>query len=197
MRSRAGAALALAGTLVVAGAAAAAGDSDGEHGGGLANLLWQAANLLLIVGVLAYFARKPLAEYMQQRRQGIQESLETSARILEQAETKLSEWNERAARLDAELGEIRETSRRLAEEERDKILAQAQATAERIRNDAQAAVDQELRRARSVLSAEAAELAVDLAAKLIADKVSDDDQQRLFDEFLSRVEDRAKAGEGK
>lgn len=194
MRRHGQAALALVATLLVSGTAAATGDSGGEHGGGLGHLLWQTANLLLIIGVLAYFARKPLAEYLEQRREGIQESLESSARILDQAESKLAEWNDRAARLDAELGEIRETSRRLVRDERDEILAQAQATAERIRNDAHAAVEQELRRARTELSAEAAELAVDLAAKLIAEKVSDADQQRLFDEFLSRVEAGAEGG---
>jgi F-type H+-transporting ATPase subunit b len=179
-------------SLCAAGTASAAGDAEGAS---LSDMIWQAVNLVLIVGVVAYFARKPLAEYLQQRRQGIQENLESSARILDEAESKLAAWNERAARLDAELGEMRETSRRLAEEERDKMLAQARATAERIRNDAQAAVDQELRRARAELSAEAADLAVELAARLIADKVSDDDQQRLFDEFLSRVESGVEARE--
>lgn len=184
--SRTLATLGVLGSLLLAGTAAAASD---EHSGGVADLLWQAANLVLILGVIAYFARKPLAEYLEQRREGIRENLESSAEILERAEAKLTEWNERAARLDAELAGMRETSRRVAEEERESILRQARATAERIRNDAQAAVDQELRRARAELGAEAAELAVDLAAKLIADRVGDDDQVRLFDEFLARVEE--------
>lgn len=184
----------LVGTLALAGTAAA--ESGGEHGGGAGDLLWHAVNLVLILGVIAYFARKPLSEYLEQRRQDIQENLETSERLLSEAESKLTEWNERAARLDAELDEIRENSRRLAQEERDRILAQARATAQRIRNDAQAAVDQELRRARLELSAEAADLAVDLAARLISEKVGEEDQEQLFDEFLSRVEPGARAGEG-
>jgi F-type H+-transporting ATPase subunit b len=171
--------------LCAAGTASASGDAEGVSA---SDMIWHAVNLVLIVGIIVYFARKPLADYLEERRHGIQENLESSARILEEAESKLASWNERAARLDAELDEMRETSRRLAEEERDKILAQARATAERIRNDAQAAVDQELRRARAELSAEAADLAVDLAARLIAERVSDDDQERLFDEFLTRVE---------
>jgi F-type H+-transporting ATPase subunit b len=179
-------AAALAGvTLCAAGTAWAS--SEGESVSAT-EMLWHALNLALILGIILYFARKPVAEYLEQRRQGIEKNLETSARVLEEAESKLAAWNERAARLDAEVGQIRETSRRLAEEERDKILAQARATAERIRSDAQAAVDQELRRARAALSAEAADLAVDLAARLISERVSDDDQKRLFDEFLTRVE---------
>ncbi len=174
---------ALAILLVGAPAQAAGGE-----GAGAMTLFWQALNLLIIVGVIAYFARKPIAEYLEQRRQGIQHDLENSARLLSEAETKLADWNARAERLDAELGEIGAISRRLAEEEREEILAAAEATAARIRSDATAAVDQELRRARATLAAEAAELAVDLAAKLVAEKVTPDDQARLFDEFLSRIE---------
>jgi F-type H+-transporting ATPase subunit b len=177
-------ALLAASILLVAAPAYASGD----EGGGLMTMFWQAFNLVLIVGIIVYFARKPVAEYMEQRRQGIQQDLENSAKLLSDAEGKLAEWNARAERLDAELGKIRETSRRLAEEERDAILAQAEAGAQRIRSDATAAVDQELRRARDTLSAEAAELAVDLAAKLVAAKVTPQDQGRLFDEFLSRIE---------
>jgi F-type H+-transporting ATPase subunit b len=171
--------------LTLAGPALAAG---GDEGGGSSSLIFSVLNFVLILGVIVYFARKPVAEYLEQRRQGIQRSLEDSAKLLSDAEAKLQEWNQRAGRLDAELSQIRETSRRIAEEEREEILAQARVSAERIQNDARAAVHQELRRARQTLADEAAELAVDLAAKLISEQVTDDDQQRLFDEFLSKVE---------
>lgn len=171
--------------LLVALPAQASGDGDGSM---VTTLVWQALNLVLVVGVIAYFARKPIAEYLDQRRQGIQQDLQKSAKLLSDAEAKLAEWNARAERLDTEFAEIRETSRRLAEEERREILDQAEATAERIRKDGSTAVEQELRRARASLAAEAAELAVDLAAKLVAEKVTPDDQALLFDEFLSRIE---------
>jgi len=171
--------------LALAGPALASG--GGEEGGS-SSLLFSVLNFVLILGVIVYFARKPVAEYLEQRRQGIQRSLEDSAKLLSDAEAKLQDWNDRAGRLDAELSEIRATSRRIAEEEREEILAQARVNAERIQNDARVAVDQELLRARRVLAEEAGELAIDLAAKLLADQVTDDDQQRLFDEFLSNVE---------
>jgi F-type H+-transporting ATPase subunit b len=172
--------------LLLPDAALAAEGAD--RGSGLGEILWQALNLVILIAVIVYFARKPVAEYLAQRRHGIQGNLETSARLLEEAEAKLGEWNDRTARLDAELAEVREASRRFAEEEREEILAQARAAAERIRRDATAAVEQETRRARAVLSAEAAELAVELAARIIAESVSEEDQRRLFDEFLERIE---------
>ena len=39
-----------------------------SEGGGLEMLLWQTGNLLLLLGVLVYFARKPLQKFFADRR---------------------------------------------------------------------------------------------------------------------------------
>jgi F-type H+-transporting ATPase subunit b len=90
--------------------------------------------------------------------------------------------------LNGEVEEIRELAGRRAEEEAERILADARATALRIRNDAQAAVAQELRRARVELREEAADLALEIAARKLTDQVVDADRERLMDEFITRVE---------
>jgi len=177
-----------AGVLLAARPALAA-----EEGGGAMTLVWNAVNLALLVGVIVYFARRPLVRHLRERRREIADDLETSSGLLAQAEARLAEWRERVERLDSELAEIRDTSRRLAEEEREAILGQARAAAERIRRDAQAAVDQEVRRARRELAEQAAALAVELAEGMLRENVGPRDQARLFDEFVERV----RAGEGR
>jgi F-type H+-transporting ATPase subunit b len=186
----------LVGVAVLALALPASAASEGGHGGG-ATFLWQVLNLALLIGVLVYFTRQPVRDFLARRRAGVQQDLESSARLLAEAEARLAEWKQRAARLDAELAEIRDGSRRLAEEERDAILAHARASAERIRRDATAAVDRELQRARARLSAEAAQLAVELAGRLLREQVNENDEQRLFDEMLAQLDsDRPRAGGG-
>ena len=81
-----------------------------------------------------------------------------------------------------------EISRRRIEEEAERILAEANATAERIRNDAQVAADQELRRAQRRLREEAADIALDLAGTILREQATDADRERLMDEFITRVE---------
>ena len=98
------------------------------------------------------------------------------------------DWQGKVVDLEGEIEEIRTGAHQRAEEERDQILAAARDTAERIRNDAVASVDQELRRAQEELRHEAAEIAVDLAANLLRDQVDDRDRERLMDEFITRVE---------
>jgi len=172
--------------LLVAGAAQASGGAEDE-GSQLSEFIWQALNLALLLGVLVYFGRKPIQNFFFERRMGIQEGLDSSARLLDEAETRLTEWQTRLAELDGEIEEIRNTTHRLAEAERERILADARASAERVRRDSAAAVEQEVRRARTVLREEASDLAVELAERLLRETVNDADRDRLVDEFVERV----------
>jgi len=163
----------------------AAASSGGEEGGGL---LWQTVNVVLLVAVLIYFARKPVLAYLAERRDGIANDLDGSAKLLADAERKLEEWSRKVANIDREAEEIRTATRHAAEAERDRILADARVTAERITRSAGAVVDRELQRARAELRREAADLAVELAGKLLAEQVNDADRARLVDEFIGHVE---------
>lgn len=176
-------AFALALLLVVAGPAFA--ESEGGHGG---SPFWQVANVLLLLVVLIYFARKPVLNYLANRRDTISKNLESSAQLLAESERRLAEWNRRAANLDQEASAIRDATRRAAEAERDRILADANLTAERIRQSASAVAERELRQARESLRREAADLAVELAAKILREQVNEGDRTRLVDEFIGRIE---------
>ena len=164
-------------------------EAEGGHGG---SPFWQVANLLLLLAVLIYFARKPALAYLAGRRDTIAKNLESSAQLLAESERRLAEWNEKAARLDQEVSSIRESTRRAAELERDRILADARASAERIRQSASSVAERELHQAREALHREAADLAVELAAKILREQVNDGDRTRLVDEFIGRVEREAR-----
>jgi len=155
--------------------------------GGLQTLLWPALNLVILIAVLVYFARRPLRAYFEKRRTEIQGELQSAADQLAVAETSYANWQRRMIELDGELDEIRETSRRRAEAERERILEEARATAERIRRDATAAVELELRRARETLREEATRLAIDLASERLSREVTDADRDRLVDEFIDLI----------
>jgi F-type H+-transporting ATPase subunit b len=184
--------LATGGVLLLPAAARAAGAEEG----GLSTFIWSWVNLILLLAVLFYFARRPVRDYLRERRRSIESNLEESARLLADAERRLAEWRDRAARLEVEVGKIEQAARARAQVERERILADAQAAGERIRRDAELAVAQELRRARESLRREAADLAVEIASGLVRTNVSEADQVRLVDEFLGSVtEEQARRAE--
>ncbi len=175
----------------------AGGDADEHgagHGGGFP--VWEIFNFLVLIGVLVYFARKPVLEYFAERRSEIKGDIDAAAALLEQAEQRNSELQRRLADLHGELEEIRVTARQRAEEEYERIVAEAHEAAEHIQRDAVASVDQELRRAKTELREEAASLATDLAEQILSQQVGEPDRDRLMDEFISRVESTAAGRNG-
>jgi F-type H+-transporting ATPase subunit b len=175
---------ALAGALLVFGVAPAAA---AEGGGGAGDLVFPAINLLLLIAVLVYFARKPIQRFFADRREGVQEELQQAAALRDEATRRYAEWQRKLVDLDAEIERLRAVSRERTELERERMLADARAAAERIRADARAAVEQELRSARVQLREEAADLAIGLAAERLRGEVTDADRDRLLDEFIERI----------
>lgn len=152
---------------------------------------YEVINLAILIAVLVYFARKPVQAYLTTRRDTIAKNIASSEQLLKDAERKLGEWNAKAARLDADVAAILDSTRKSAETERATILADAETTAVRIRQGAAGVVERELRSAREKLREEAAELAVALAGKLLREQVNAGDRDRLADEFIAKIESGA------
>ena len=143
---------------------------------------------VILLGVIVYFARKPIIAFFADRREQISSDLDEAAEVLEKAEGRFAEWQRKLIELDREMEQIRSDGRDRAQAEYEGIIADARAVAERIKRDAEAAVDQELRRARNELRDEAALLATELAEKLMREQIGDPDRERLLDEFITRIE---------
>ncbi len=160
----------------------------GEHGASPWTLVWQGINLLILIGVILHFAGPPIKAFFAGRHTEIETQIDRASSLLAEAEARVAEWNGRMARLDSEIAEIRRSTRERAELERDRILTDANRNADRIRRDAALAVEQETTRAKDRLRADATLLAVELAADLLRQHVTDADRSRLIDEFIQQVE---------
>ena len=155
---------------------------------------WEIFNLLVLIGAIVYFVRAPTVTFFAKRREQIREELENAAQVLADAEARLAEWQARMNELDTELENIRTTERGRVEKERDKILEDARLAALRIAREAGIAVQREMLRGQEELRKEAAERALALAESLLRERIGAEDQARLFDEFISRVESAPRAG---
>jgi F-type H+-transporting ATPase subunit b len=184
---------AAASVIFWAGAAYASGGEDGDA---VKNFGWYTLNFVLLVAVLIYFAKKPIQSFLADRRGQIQEQLKNATETLAAAERRHAELHRQLVDLDTDLQEIRERARERTESERDRILADATAAAERIEADAKAAVDREIERARDQLRHEASELAIELASSTLTNQVEDTDRDRLIDEFIDHIESSNGASPG-
>ena len=148
----------------------------------------QTTNFLIWLAIVVFLARKPLAEYLKNRRLSVEEGLIEAKNLKEAAEASFADYSERLERLDEELEKLREEMIQAGETERDRILEDAEARAERMRRDARFIIEQQTKQLRTDMTREAIEAAESAAEKVFADQVKPADQTRLAQEYLEQLE---------
>jgi F-type H+-transporting ATPase subunit b len=169
-----------------------ASSEGGEHEGGLIknkplDLLYRTMNFALLAGILIFVLRKPLPKALASRRQGIKDQLDDLERQKREAERQLAEYKEKFARLDEEVEKIVAEYIRDGEAAKANIIEEAKAAAEKLQEQAKKNIAHEFQKAKQQLKAEMAEQAVAMAEELIKKDIKPKDQERLIDEYLTKV----------
>jgi F-type H+-transporting ATPase subunit b len=176
-------------TLVVAVPAFSATGGGGEaHGPDLKAFLWQVVNFAILVAILLFFARKPIRDLLKNRTESIQKSIEEAREAREKAEEALAKVEERLKEKDREVADILATAERSGLKEREAIIEEGERLSRKIVEQARANIEYELKQAREAIKAEAVELAMEIAEKKIREKLSEEEQKRLFEESLKKLE---------
>ena len=141
---------------------------------------------LILFGVLWKFAWGPISAGLDKREHSIADDIEAAKRAHEEAKQLLAEHERKLAGTAAEVHAMIETARRDGENLKTEILAEAKASAdaERARGvrDVEAATEQALQQ----LAERSANLAVELAGKIVTANLSAGDHSRLIQEAMSR-----------
>ena len=165
--------------------------SEGGHGEGTLNkkldLLWRTLNFVVLAGIVIFLVRKPLAQGLASRRQGIKDQLEDLEKQKQDAERQLAEYKDKLRVLDKEVEKIVAEYIREGEAVKAKIIEEAKVGAEKLQEQAKKSIEHEFHKAKQQLKAEMAEQAVATAEELIKKHIKDEDQERLIDEYLTKV----------
>jgi F-type H+-transporting ATPase subunit b len=168
---------------------------DEHHGGGLdpMSLIASFVNFFVLVALFIYLFRGKMVAFLKERRANIEVELNEAARMRAEAEAKHKEYSDRLAKLDSELEHIKREMIAAGQKERDRIVAEAEEKAARMRKEAEFIIEQQAKQLRDELLHEASEGAVAAAEQLLAKATTSFDQQRLAQEYLSALQ---KNGEG-
>jgi F0F1-type ATP synthase membrane subunit b/b' len=171
------------------GAEGAAHGTEAAHPESIWPTIARLFNFAVLVGGLIYFLRSPLAQHLASRSQQIRGGLEAARETSATATAQLAELDRRLQTLPAELEALRAKGvEEIAAEER-RIQAKAEAERKRLVEEMQRDVDVRIRVARKQLAADAADLAVGLAADRVRQTITDADQARLIDRYATQVKD--------
>lgn len=167
----------------------AAGDhaEGGDHGGLFGGLVGPTINFVILCGLLYYFLKTPILDYLLSRRTGISKDLVEAAQLRATATMQLEEIDRKVKALPGEIDALRTRGAEEIAAEEQRIAAQAAADRERLLEQARREIDVQVRLAKRELLEHAADLSVQLATERLQHSVTPADQDRLVDRYLGQM----------
>jgi len=157
------------------------------HGPVITDLIKPAVNFTLFAGLIVYAVRGPVSTFFSDRTARIRAALDAGAKAKRDAEALRLQLERDTADLPSLRAGMVAEMRDTAERERALLLEKARQTAERIRQDATLAGEQEAAAARHELREMTVQRATLEAVRLVREAITADDQARTVQEFVQSV----------
>ncbi|MBN2398511.1 MAG: F0F1 ATP synthase subunit B [Deltaproteobacteria bacterium] len=175
-------------TLVPALAYASGGGES--HEGGVGDFWWRIVNFVILAAVIYKLAAKAVINFFVGDRASIKNSLDDAVAAKEAAERKLAEYSEKLDKATAEIEGIADMIKEQGLAEQEKIIEEAKRTADKMKEDSEARIDQEFKRALHQLRKEATELSVTMAEEILEKNIEAEDHEKMVNDFLDRMVSR-------
>ena len=158
-------------------------ETEGEEPKHEAIYKW--VNFVILAGGLVYLLRKPLARFFAERSASIRKSLEDGRKALEASEAQLRAVEEKLQHFEEEMATFKAAAAREMEVERERLRQATARETEKMLESLRAQMETATRQARVELKLYAAEQAVELAEKMIGERLDEASQQRLVRQFIA------------
>ena len=150
--------------------------------------IWTIVVFLVLLGLLAKFAWRPLLDALDKRQESIRRSLDDAAKAKQELERLQTESQRILAEARSEAEAIVARTRDDANRLRDEMRQKAQAEAATIVKNAEKQIELETNRALQQIRHEAVDLSVAIASKLLQRNVSKQDNERLIEDTFKQLE---------
>jgi len=156
----------------------------------------------LIVGALAFavlffftwkWVLPRVNTMLEDRRQKIQGELENAERSKREADLMLGQYREQLAKAREDANQIIEEARKTADQLRRDLMAKSEQESQQVLVRAQEEIRAERDRVFQELRAQVAEIAVDLAGRVVGEELDRDRHERLIQDYIDQV---ARSGNG-
>lgn len=149
--------------------------------------LYTFAVFMLLLGILGKLAWPTIVSALEEREKRIEGNIADAAAKHEEAKQLLAEHEAKLARAADEVRELMEEARRDAEHTKGQIIAEAKQASDQERDRALRDVQRAADTALKTLAQSSANLAVDLAGKVVKQNISADQQAQLVRDALSTL----------
>jgi len=166
-----------------------------EEGGGsflvspdIGLMIWTLLVFVISMLILSRVAFPRIQEALDKRQRAIEDSIETAERTRVQADALLAEYRERLQDARSQADDIVARSRKTAENNENKSIAEAKRKREEMMDQTRRDIEQETRRAIQEIRSEVADLTVMATEKVTRKTLTEEDQKRLVEEALSELD---------
>ncbi|MCF6248558.1 MAG: ATP synthase F0 subunit B [Desulfobacula sp.] len=173
--------------VAMTGVAWASSEASSVHNAWLSNDTWKVLNFAVLAIGVFFIARKPVAEFFSSRAKSIEDEINELELKKADAQKKLAEYQAKFKNLDQESKKIVADYIKQGEKAKTRILAEAEAEAEKLEDMAKRNIEQEFKTAKVKLQQEIVEKAMEKAEQVIIASISSEDQDKLVDEYLKKV----------
>ena len=147
-------------------------------------------NTLILFLIFKHFLFAPVNKIIEERKAQVSKTYEDADAALKKAKNIENEYTEKLSLAKEESAEIVKAASKKAQLRSDEIINQAKTEAQGIVSKANADIERERKRAVNQIKDEISDIAVNIAGKVIGKEVSsDEEQQRLIDEFIGGIGD--------
>jgi len=147
-------------------------------------IFWQTVIFLVVLFVLAKFAWKPILNGLNERENNIEEALLSAERAKNEMAQLKADNEKLLAEARRERDSILKDATAAANKLRDEAREQASQEGAKIVADAKAAIETEKKAALAEVKQQVAQLSLEIAEKILREKLSDDKAQK---EYVSKL----------
>ena len=148
----------------------------------------QLAAFLVLVGVVFYFAYKPVKKIIKTRQDYIEDNIKQSELAKSRANDNIIKSEETLTASHKEANEIIEQAKLDAENEKNRILEETSLLVSKMKQDAEEDIAQSKENAKEEIRKEMVSLALDASSEILSRNVSTKDNEKLADDFIRSMD---------
>jgi len=147
-------------------------------------IIWTIITFVMLLVILKQFAWKPILSALQQREEGVRQSIDRAEQARTEAERLLEENRLQLQRAEQEGHRILAEHRALAEKLKEEIIEKANQQSRRMVDQARLEIERDKESALAELRGEVAHLAIQAAGKILDETLDEGKHRKIVDSYL-------------
>ena len=146
-------------------------------------------NLIILIGILVYFARIPIKKALEKRKANLSREIDEAKEAIEIAKKKFDEYSEKLNNLETEITSLKESVQNLGENEKNEIISQATQSCELLKKESKETIELEALRAKQEIQEEVVISSMEIAERLIKEKMGEEYNSKAVDKLIAQIEE--------